>query len=145
MRTKSLKSLNREGGFTLIELLAVIVILGIIVAIAIPAVGSVIDRADSDADDAEVAMVEDAARIYITSEYNELESSWNGTGLSNNQEQIKIPINKGKATSQPNLYEKGFLEDRADDKSLTGWVTVVRTPITGETGGYTYEYTIDID
>jgi len=56
----------REGekGFTLVELLAVIVILGIIVAIAIPAIGSVINSAQSDATEAEITLITDAARLY---------------------------------------------------------------------------------
>ena len=56
----------REGekGFTLVELLAVIVILGIIVAIAIPAIGSVIERAGDNAENAEETLVLDAARLY---------------------------------------------------------------------------------
>lgn len=60
----------REGekGFTLVELLAVIVILGIIVAIAIPAIGSVIRNAKSDASDAEITMIVDAARLYEVEE-----------------------------------------------------------------------------
>jgi type IV pilus assembly protein PilA len=56
--------LKKEKGFTLVELLAVIVILGIIVAIAIPAVGNIIDNAQGDADDAQTELVVDAARLF---------------------------------------------------------------------------------
>ena len=55
--------LKKEKGFTLVELLAVIVILGIIVAIAIPAVGNIIDKAETDAEAAEVKLILDAARL----------------------------------------------------------------------------------
>ena len=57
--------LKKEKGFTLVELLAVIVILGIIVAIAIPAVGNIIDNAQEDADEQEQALIIDAARLYM--------------------------------------------------------------------------------
>lgn len=60
--------LKKEKGFTLVELLAVIVILGIIVAIAIPAIGNIIDRASGDADTAEVQLILDAARLYDVQE-----------------------------------------------------------------------------
>ncbi len=38
------KLLKNQKGFTLVELLAVIVILGIIAAIAIPSIGNIIDK-----------------------------------------------------------------------------------------------------
>ena len=68
MRKKIEELRNREEGFTLVELLAVIVILGIIVAIAIPAIGNVIQKAQSDSDAAEEQLIIDAARLYQTSE-----------------------------------------------------------------------------
>lgn len=58
------KMIKGEKGFTLVELLAVIVILGIIVAIAIPAIGTVIEKAEEDADEAAVEMILDATRLY---------------------------------------------------------------------------------
>ncbi|SEO93696.1 prepilin-type N-terminal cleavage/methylation domain-containing protein [Amphibacillus marinus] len=64
MITKFKKMIKGEKGFTLVELLAVIVILGIIVAIAIPAIGSIIDGAGEKADAAEVQLIIDAARLY---------------------------------------------------------------------------------
>lgn len=64
------KSMRREDGFTLVELLAVIVILGIILAIAIPAIGNVIDNSKADAAAAEYDLVIDAGRLYFTAEAN---------------------------------------------------------------------------
>ncbi|PXW90032.1 type IV pilus assembly protein PilA [Streptohalobacillus salinus] len=64
MVNKLRKMLKNEKGFTLVELLAVIVILGIIVAIAIPAIGNIIDTAEDDATAAEEQLVVDAARLY---------------------------------------------------------------------------------
>ncbi|WP_077065083.1 prepilin-type N-terminal cleavage/methylation domain-containing protein [Gracilibacillus massiliensis] len=57
------RELKKEKGFTLVELLAVIVILGIIVAIAIPAIGNIIERAETGAEEAEAELVENAARL----------------------------------------------------------------------------------
>lgn len=64
MRNKIKQLMNKEEGFTLVELLAVIVILGIIVAIAIPSIGGILNRAETGADEAEYALIEDAARLY---------------------------------------------------------------------------------
>lgn len=56
--------LKKEKGFTLVELLAVIVILGIIVAIAVPAIGNIIEESRTKADEAEIQLIVDAARLY---------------------------------------------------------------------------------
>ncbi|MUV36827.1 hypothetical protein JNUCC1_00631 [Lentibacillus sp. JNUCC-1] len=54
---------KQEKGFTLVELLAVIAILGIILAIAIPSIGNVIDNSKKDADQANVDLILNAARL----------------------------------------------------------------------------------
>lgn len=56
-------ALKNEKGFTLVELLAVIVILGIILAIAVPAIGNIIDNANTDANQAEEDIIIEAARL----------------------------------------------------------------------------------
>lgn len=64
MRNKLKKIWNKEDGFTLVELLGVIVILGLIIAIAVPALGNIFDRAKNTTSDATEALVLDAAKIY---------------------------------------------------------------------------------
>lgn len=53
-----------EGGFTLIELLIVIVILGILAAIVVFAVGGITDRGDTSACKAEVKTLEVAIEAF---------------------------------------------------------------------------------
>ncbi|AFC33389.1 hypothetical protein PM3016_6783 [Paenibacillus mucilaginosus 3016] len=59
---------KEEKGFTLIELLAVIVILGIIAAIAVPMISGIINKSRKDADVATARQIYDATRLYITGE-----------------------------------------------------------------------------
>lgn len=61
------KFLKNEKGLTLIELLAVIVILGIIAAIAIPSIGGIIQKSREDAVKADAIQVLNAAKVYMAS------------------------------------------------------------------------------
>jgi type IV pilus assembly protein PilA len=62
------KFLKNDRGLTLVELLAVIVILGIIAAIAVPSIGGIIEKSRADAVKAEGIQVLNAAKLYVASE-----------------------------------------------------------------------------
>ncbi|MDF2960945.1 MAG: prepilin-type N-terminal cleavage/methylation protein [Paenibacillus sp.] len=66
MLKKKLKLLKNQAGLTLVELLAVIVILGVIAAIAVPAIGGVIASSKTNADrESETLLRETAIRYMI--------------------------------------------------------------------------------
>ncbi|SOC38261.1 type IV pilus assembly protein PilA [Ureibacillus acetophenoni] len=60
------KRLNNEKGLTLIELLAVIVILAIVAAIAVPAIGNIIENSRIKALKSDAVTIINAAQIYYT-------------------------------------------------------------------------------
>ena len=61
--------MRNKKGFTLIELLAVIVILGIIMVIAVPAITKYIDNSRKEGFTKTASGVVDAARLYYSNEY----------------------------------------------------------------------------
>jgi type IV pilus assembly protein PilA len=62
------KTLRNKKGVTLVELLAVVVILGIIAAIAVPTIGGLISNQQEKADIATLTNVVAAAKNYATGE-----------------------------------------------------------------------------
>lgn len=67
---KQLKHLKKEKGFTLVELLAVIVILGIIAAIAVPMIGNVINDSKDKAILADAQTILNAAKLKYSTDLN---------------------------------------------------------------------------
>ncbi|MDG0814609.1 type II secretion system protein [Cohnella rhizosphaerae] len=100
MRTAVMKRLGKakedQKGFTLIELLAVIVILAVIAAIAVPLIGGIINKSKKDSDISTARQIYDAARLYVTSE---LGGDTKGSGSSN----VEVAITT--------LQTKDYLDD----------------------------------
>lgn len=62
---------NNEKGLTLLELLTVLVMLGIIAAIAVPSVLKIIENTKKDAHLSNARMLVNAARLYMVNEYTD--------------------------------------------------------------------------
>jgi type IV pilus assembly protein PilA len=108
--------LKEQKGFTLIELLAVIVILGIIAAIAIPAIGSVINKSETKATAQDGVQIINAAKMYVA----------NNPSFS--------PATTGTVIPKADLKE--YLERVKNDTEFTVTVTKSTT-----SGNYSYKLT----
>lgn len=89
------QKLKNEKGLTLIELLAVIVILGIIAAIAIPSIGGIIQKSKEDAVKADAIAVLNAAKVYVAA--NPLANAGTATIQDDDLKQYveKVSLNDG--------------------------------------------------
>ncbi|URM33940.1 prepilin-type N-terminal cleavage/methylation domain-containing protein [Cytobacillus firmus] len=99
------KRLKDQKGLTLIELLAVIVILGIIAAIAIPSIGGLINKTEDDAKVAEGIQIINAAKLYTTSNAPKGGEELTKTELSDyldniNDDSYKVTITKHDTTGK---------------------------------------------
>ncbi|OHR71935.1 hypothetical protein HMPREF3291_23070 [Bacillus sp. HMSC76G11] len=82
------KMLKNERGLTLIELLAVVVILGIIAAIAVPAIGNVIANSKGNAVKSEVVNVFNSSKLYTSANGVPASGTLTATELDDNLENV---------------------------------------------------------
>lgn len=121
---KMLKRLKNERGLTLVELLAVIVILGIVGAIAFVMIGNVIENSKQDAHIANAQQLIASAKLY---------DSQGGEFDSGNDDEGTV--------SSETLHEEGLIDELINpwdsDDEYTGTVKKVN-----KDDGVTYEVTI---
>ncbi|OIJ10571.1 hypothetical protein BKP37_18750 [Anaerobacillus alkalilacustris] len=117
------KMLKNQKGLTLIELLAVIVILGIIAAIAVPSIGNIISKTEEKAKVAEAIQIINAAKLDRAANPSRAVWSHNGNqptdgnfGESDtNYNELSSYLEKVSDTTYEVRYNSGNFEIRLHD------------------------------
>ena len=117
--------MKNKKAFTLVELLAVIVIMGLLMAIAIPSITSSLERSKEKQNESKYKMLESFAEIYVADHKNSIYNR-----LGENVHDCWIPITT--------LENNGYLSDDAnidaDGEEINGGIWFNR-----QTNSYTYK------
>ncbi|MCA1057876.1 type II secretion system GspH family protein [Rossellomorea aquimaris] len=122
MLKKMGQRLKNERGLTLIELLAVVVILGIIAAIAVPSIGGLINNSKKDAHIANGQQIVSAARLAVTS--------------------IEVDATDGKTFTLKELVDGGYVEDMDNPSGGTYSDKKSKVVVTKNANNYDYSVTL---
>ncbi|KQS40343.1 MULTISPECIES: type II secretion system protein [unclassified Exiguobacterium] len=136
------KQMRDERGLTLIELLVVVVILGIIAAIAVVAIGGLIENSRKDAVVSDAKQLVAAAKLYTSS--NPVQPGETvKVGVNDNNNAIEAnDVSKGTAAAPRTDTLKKYIDDMKDALNSDEDYKNSYVVVTEKNGSYTYAVTL---
>jgi len=136
------KQMRDERGLTLIELLVVVVILGIIAAIAVVAIGGLIENSRKDAVVSDAKQLVAAAKLYTSSNPVQPGETVKVGINSNNTPIAANTVSKGSAATPRTDSLKKYIDDMKDALNSDAAYKDSFVIVSEKNGSYTYEVTL---
>ncbi|MGI1804175.1 type II secretion system protein [Exiguobacterium sp. TDN 0502] len=136
------KQMRDERGLTLIELLVVVVILGIIAAIAVVAIGGLIENSRKDAVVSDAKQLVAAAKLYTSSNPVQPGETVKVGVNDNNDAIVANDVAKGTAAAPRTDSLKKYIDDMKDALNSDEDYKNSYVVVTEKNGSYTYAVTL---
>ena len=120
-----MKHTKSRNGFTLIELVIIIVILGVLAAVAVPRLGSTIDSSEASAEDAVIGNLKSALEVYAMDKVVENSSK----SYPENPFDALDNKSKNELLNTNWSYNGSTIQYTRNDGNITSWMY---SPSTGE-------------
>ena len=136
-----MKNTTSQNGFTLIELVIIMVILGVLAAVAVPRLGSTIDSSEASAEEAVIANLRSALEVYAMDKVVESSSK----SYPNNPFDALDDKSKNELLSGNWSFEPSVIHHTRNDGTVKSWMYESWPTINGGFENPSYGVIMDLE